>query len=458
MATFPAKIATVSRPGAYGSSAASGFSGSQTDDWQSSVAALGPVGFVYTSRALDDGERRFVAQELATTHQVPLVIARDGRGRLHAWAGVEELRLPQQIDKLFGADHPFLDQLGDDLLRLCQHSDAGEIVLFGWRKGTTPVTFVVENGSHAGATPQETRAFALIPGDVSLCPSNPDYLRPSDLRRAALIHLGRRQARPEPSRRHAVPAAADRLRVMTYNVHGCVGMDGKLSVERIARVIARYNPDVVALQELDVGRERSGGIDQADLIARYLEMDFHFHPSIHIEEERYGDAILTHLPMRLVKAAALPGLEASALREPRGALWVAIDLHGKELQLINTHLGLNPRERLAQTEALSGSEWLANEKCRPPMILCGDLNASPRSPVCRLLQTRLDDVQTRVARHRPRKTFAGRLPTLRIDHIFIEPGLEVTGIEVPSSQLVQVASDHLPLIAELLIPPGNIDG
>lgn len=85
---------------------------------------------------------------------------------------------------------------------------------------------------------------------------------------------------------------------MTYNVHGCVGMDGKLAPERIAsRVIARHTPDIVALQELDVGRRRSNGVDQAELIARRLEMEQIFSASLHVEEGRYGNAILTHLPM-----------------------------------------------------------------------------------------------------------------------------------------------------------------
>jgi endonuclease/exonuclease/phosphatase family metal-dependent hydrolase len=83
-------------------------------------------------------------------------------------------------------------------------------------------------------------------------------------------------------------------------------------------------------------------------------MEFHFHPTLHLEEERYGDAILTHLPQRLVKAGALPGLAGKPHLEPRGALWVTIELHGKEIQIINTHLGLFPRERMAKREAVLG--------------------------------------------------------------------------------------------------------
>jgi endonuclease/exonuclease/phosphatase family metal-dependent hydrolase len=102
-------------------------------------------------------------------------------------------------------------------------------------------------------------------------------------------------------------------------------MDGKLSPERIARVIAQYGPDIVALQELDVCRARTGGTHQARLIAKALRMAFHFHPVIRMEEGLYGNAILTPLPMKLLKAQRLPGLPHRPRLEPRGALWAAID-------------------------------------------------------------------------------------------------------------------------------------
>ncbi|PKL40213.1 MAG: endonuclease [Candidatus Riflebacteria bacterium HGW-Riflebacteria-1] len=236
---------------------------------------------------------------------------------------------------------------------------------------------------------------------------------------------------------------------MTYNVHSCVGMDGKLDAQRIARLIARARPDVVALQELDEGRARSQGMNQAQLIARYLEMEFHFHAAICLKEERYGDAILTRLPHRLIKAGPLPKPAGKPHLESRGALWVAIDLHGKELQILNTHLGLDQRERMAQVEALLGRDWLTHEQCRGPVILCGDFNALPSSPVYRRLSRRLRDVQAEAQDHRPKSTFFGRFPTLRIDHIFISPGIEVISVEVPSSELARLASDHLPLVTEI---------
>jgi endonuclease/exonuclease/phosphatase family metal-dependent hydrolase len=234
------------------------------------------------------------------------------------------------------------------------------------------------------------------------------------------------------------------LRIMTYNVHRCVGADGRADPRRIAEVIAACQPDMVALQELDVGRLRTGGIDQAHAIAHLLGMSVHFHPALQVEEELYGDAILTALPMRLVKAGPLPG---SVGFEPRGALWAAVKANGTEIQIINTHLGLPAYERMAQAKTLLGQNWLGNPGCRDPVILLGDFNARRRSVVYRMFTARLRDAQL-VLHKQARQTFPARMPMLRIDHIFCGRTVEVLGVEVPRSQLVRTASDHLPLVMD----------
>ncbi|MAD76438.1 MAG: endonuclease [Rheinheimera sp.] len=239
---------------------------------------------------------------------------------------------------------------------------------------------------------------------------------------------------------------------MTYNVHSCIGLDGKIDVERIARVIALAKPDVVVLQELDVGRDRTQGLDQAQLIARALEMEFHFHPAMHLEEEKYGDAILTHLPMTLVKAGPLPGLADKPKLEPRGAIWATVELHGQQINIINTHLGLQPRERLAQIDALLSEEWLGHPDCNGPVIFCGDLNAQPGSEVCRRLNQKMTDAQTLLEGYRPRGTFPSRFAAIRIDHIYVSESVEVTAVEIPGSVQAKIASDHLPLLIALAIP------
>src|SRR5205823_8657116 len=123
----------------------------------------------------------------------------------------------------------------------------------------------------------------------------------------------------------------------------------------------------------DVARPRTGGVDQAMMIAERLEMLLHFHPALSVGEERYGDAVLSRLPMRVVRAAALPGLGRVGL-EPRGALWVEVETDGSTMQVVNTHLSLHPTERGLQVNALLGPEWLGAVGAGQA-VLCGDFNA-----------------------------------------------------------------------------------
>jgi endonuclease/exonuclease/phosphatase family metal-dependent hydrolase len=245
-------------------------------------------------------------------------------------------------------------------------------------------------------------------------------------------------------------------RIMTYNVHSCVGVDDKLDVGRIAAVIAHSKPDIVALQELDVGRMRTGGVDQAHAIASRLGMGFYFGCAMTVAEERYGDAILTALPMRLVRAGGLPTLPRVRGLEPRGALWVAIEIApGLEVQVINTHLGLVPLEQRAQAGALLGKEWLGSDRCVDPVILIGDFNATSRYACYKQLTARLEDGQRQLQRAgiRPRavRTFPSRFPMLRIDHLFVSRRVKLSDCHVPSGPLARAASDHLPLVADFRV-------
>lgn len=421
------------------------------------VVAMGPVGLIYVDGDLTDKRREQLAQALVASADLPLVLTADGSGGARAYTERGAFVLPRDAAGVLGEDHPFLEETARDLVALCHHPNAGTFVFSGWRQGGPSYSFPNENGAHAGPGPEETRAFAVLPEDTPLVVPAKGYLRPDDLRRAAFRVLERPVIRSSRVDGRDVTARGT-LRVMTYNVHHCVGMDGRHAPERIARVIARHRPDVVALQELDVGRLRTGGIDQAHRIAHLLEMQFHFHPAIHVAEERYGDAVLTHLPMRLVRADHLPGPPPKLGIEPRGAVWVAIRTGETELQLINTHLGLRERERRVQVEALLGRDWLGHPDCRAPVILCGDLNALPRTAAYRRIQEQLSDAQECTPDRRTRGTMPGRYPMARIDHIFFHPEMEVISVEVPDGHLERVASDHLPVIAELRIPEPAVHG
>lgn len=244
-------------------------------------------------------------------------------------------------------------------------------------------------------------------------------------------------------------------RILTYNVRRCLGTDGRLSPGRIADVIAAYEPDVVALQEVDVGRARTGGIDQAHAIAQALGMQMHFHASLRVLEEKYGNAILTHRPSRLVKAGPLPRGTGRFAPEPRGALWASINLGGTDVQIITTHLGLRRKERLAQVECLLGPQWLGHAACREPVILLGDFNASPRSRAYRHLAACLHDAQATLSVQRAKPTFPSRMPILRIDHAFVSRSIHVVRVESLRSPMARVASDHLPLMVEFRVMPAR---
>lgn len=194
------------------------------------------------------------------------------------------------------------------------------------------------------------------------------------------------------------------MRIVTYNVHSCVGTDARLDPARIAEVIAATGADVACLQELDAGRARSRHVHQAGVIAEALAMQFHFHPAIRAASEEYGDAILSRHPLRVVRSGELPhpfGLEK------RGALWVEIDTGSARWQVLNTHFGLGRIERRAQAGALSA--WVAEALTDPPVVLCGDLNSRPGSAVHRLLASGLREVQrTQSAAFRKLFTRAGR--------------------------------------------------
>lgn len=246
----------------------------------------------------------------------------------------------------------------------------------------------------------------------------------------------------------------------TYNVRRCLGTDRRLSPERIAQVIAECDADIVALQEIDVGRLRSGGIDQARTLAEKLGFASHFHPALRVAEEQYGDAVLTRYPSRLVKVGLLPGLRDLWSSEPRGAIWIEATIGGARLQVINTHFGLRRRERRAQAAALLGNDWI--QRCRQPYAVVGDLNSLPRGSVYRSFAARLRDAHVAGTQGRPAPTFPSRRPLLRIDHIFVSSDIEIIGAEVARSPLASAASDHLPLIARLRIPaeegkPGLVD-
>jgi endonuclease/exonuclease/phosphatase family metal-dependent hydrolase len=293
--------------------------------------------------------------------------------------------------------------------------------------------------------------------------------------------------------RPAGAAARDvSLRVMTYNIHSCKGRDGKIRPDRIAEVIRQAHPDVVALQEIRVGRvdpktvddptaagagvapptvgesplppptvipprspsETAGPpvpfTDQPRAIAQALGMGYIFYPLFRTGAQDYGIAILSRHPIQLIRAANLPVLERRLFSEKRGAIWAEVTVDGVPVQLVGTHLGLNRTERLAQVEKLLGPDWLASPKFNGPFVLCGDLNSRPSQPPYRKLAAVAQDAPLAADGDKVRSTWPSMRAFFRIDHIFVPKNARPLAAEVLETPLARVSSDHLPLVADVL--------
>jgi endonuclease/exonuclease/phosphatase family metal-dependent hydrolase len=244
-----------------------------------------------------------------------------------------------------------------------------------------------------------------------------------------------------------------KLRVATYNVHGCTGIDRQRSEARIAEVIAEMSVDIVALQELDLGRRRSAGADQTKMIAEQLGWHSYFHPAMRRDDEHYGNAILSRYRLTFRRAVELPGRPPFFCRENRAAIEVEIESNLGKVHVINTHLGLGWRERFVQAQLFTTAEWRGAIASDIPVILLGDFNSLRRSRPYRTLNRHLRDVRELVQPTPPIRTFPTRFPLLAVDHIFVNEALQPLSLSVNRSPLARIASDHFPLMAEFVRSP-----
>jgi len=234
-----------------------------------------------------------------------------------------------------------------------------------------------------------------------------------------------------------------RIRVLTYNIHHGAGTDGRLDLERIAEVIKRQRPDVVALQEVDNKTRRTGGVDQATELGRLTAMHAVFGKAMDYDGGEYGEAILSRWPFLKVKSHPLPRAGGG---EPRAALAVRIRLkeNGPECIFAGTHLDhLSADARRVQARLLV--ERLT-EDAAPPVILAGDLNAEPDSDVMRTFSDEFTDAACNG--EEPQPTAPSTNASVRIDYVLYRPAAAWRVVEV---QVIDepVASDHCPLLAVL---------
>ncbi len=233
------------------------------------------------------------------------------------------------------------------------------------------------------------------------------------------------------------------IRVLCYNIHYGQGMDGKYDLPRLAKVIRDARPDLVALQEVDVGVLRSGRLHEAQELGRLTGMAVRYGPTQHYQGGLYGNAVLSKLPIEDVLIQPLPYSESDATRTtyPRGAIAVKVRLPtGKFIQFISTHFQHNVAEdRVAEAKAIS--KLFAGEG-NLPNILAGDMNAKPGSPPIEILEKHWSH-----AANQPFSPTAPSVtPTSRIDYIFYQAS---AGLRLLESEVIDepMASDHRPVLA-----------
>lgn len=225
------------------------------------------------------------------------------------------------------------------------------------------------------------------------------------------------------------------LRVMTYNIHHGEGMDGELDLERIAAVIRRAEPDLVALQEVDRGTARTGGVDQAAELARMTGMQYVYGPAMPYDGGEYGLAILSRPSVLESTVHRLPHSEG---HEPRIALEVTVPFDSEVLSFVCVHYQHDsPEDRRQQAMAVASIEREPSDL----VIIAGDFNARVDEPPVMISSVFMENALGQD----PPPTWPADAPTEAIDHVLIG---RLGRMEVMRAEIIdeRVASDHLPLL------------
>ena len=233
------------------------------------------------------------------------------------------------------------------------------------------------------------------------------------------------------------------LRVMTYNIHVGVGMDKKLDLQRIADVINGQRPDLVGLQEVDRNVKRTEGKDEIAELAAMTRMHFAFAPNLDYQGGKYGVAILSKHP---IKATVHRMFENKRESERRGMLKTEIELDGKIINFVTTHLDYQFEDgRLFETQQLMENLDGVNG----PLIVVADLNDVPEGSSYKLMRTKFDDAWVTSRARSDGFSYPADKPVKRIDHIFYRTGDRVRAKK--AWVVTTLASDHVPVVAELEI-------
>lgn len=230
---------------------------------------------------------------------------------------------------------------------------------------------------------------------------------------------------------------------MTYNIHVGIGMDKKLDLQRIADVINAARPDLVGLQEVDRGVRRTEGKDEIVELAAMTKMEYAFAPNLDYQGGKYGVAILSRFPIKHTEHRMF---ENKREAERRGMLRVEVEVDGKTLNFVTTHLDYQFEDgRLFETEQML--KFL--EGVKGTTIVVADLNDVPAGSAYQLMRTKFEDAWVTSSAKSDGFSYPADKPVKRIDHIFYRREKRV---RARTAWVIEtLASDHIPVMAELEI-------
>ncbi|HET6756639.1 MAG TPA: endonuclease/exonuclease/phosphatase family protein [Burkholderiales bacterium] len=241
-------------------------------------------------------------------------------------------------------------------------------------------------------------------------------------------------------------AFANGFSVASYNIHQCVGTDFRRDPARVAEVIRELECDVVGLQEVDSRDGPHMHSMQLDYLASETGMQGIAGATILRHEGHYGNAVLTSLPVLDVRRHDFSFLR----REPRGALDVDLDLRGRVVRVLVTHLGLNPKERRFQVKKLL--HLVAQSDRERLVIVLGDINEwLPISRPLRWLHGLLGKPPWQ-------RTFPVWCPVFALDRVWVKPMSAIVRVGAHRSEVSRKASDHFPIKAYLSIERRHREG
>ena len=238
------------------------------------------------------------------------------------------------------------------------------------------------------------------------------------------------------------PGTRPALRIATYNVHRCRGLDGRTRPERIAAVLSDIDADIIALQEV-IGSGPRGG-SHAEAIGAALGMGWVMAPARLLRGHHFGNAVLSRFPITQHLGHDLSWKTC----EPRRLQRVDVTVNGAALHIYNVHLGTAILERRHQAQRLASI--VSDRHVVGPKLVVGDFNEWMKGLATTLLSARLRSVDLKDFLPR-RRTYPGLFPLLHLDHIYYAGRVEIVAIELPRTRLALVASDHLPLVADVRV-------